>query len=117
MVKSSWVLWKLGKNFFIPLYLKESVDARVKHGGLIGVFFAGAGYIVVYRLGFTQFSLNIMLYLYIILGIIMAFDFRDFLDRTGFLERIVIVAEEEELKMKKLFTGEEYRVDGTVEKV
>ena len=89
----------------------------MKHGGLIGAVFAGAGYLVVYRFGFTQFSLNILLYLYIMLGLIVAFDFRNFLDKTDFLERIVIVAEEEELKMKKLFTGEEYRVDGTVEKV
>ncbi len=93
------------------------MDSSVKHGGLIGVIFAGAGYLVVYWLGFTRFALNILLYLYIMLGLVVAFDFRNFLDKTGFLKQIVIVAEEEELKMKKLLTGEEYRVKGTVEKV
>lgn len=36
---------------------------------------------------------------------------------VNFLHRIVLVSEEEKLKMKKVFTGEEYKVSGNVQKV
>jgi len=90
---------------------------EVKRGAIVGGLFAGLAYFFTYKFGFNSTTLSIVLYLYVILGVLMAFDFQDFVKSREFLEKIVIVAEEEELKMKKVFTGEKYKIDGTVEKV
>lgn len=90
---------------------------RLKFGAVAGVVFAGLAYLVTYRMGFNPTSLSFLLYLYVFLGLISGFSFEDLKDSWDVLDRFVVVAEEEELKLKKIFTGEEYRVDGTVEKV
>lgn len=90
---------------------------KVKRGAIVGGLFAGVAYFLSYRFGFNSTTLSIILYLYVILGALVAFDFQEFVKTREFLEKIVIVAEEEELKMKKVFTGEKYKIDGTVEKV
>lgn len=93
------------------------MDSDLKRGAVIGALFAGVAYLLTYRLGFNPDTLTYLLYLYILLGAAAAFDFAGFVEDRGFLDRLVIVAEEEERKLKKVFSDEEYRVEGTVEKV
>ncbi|WP_414837743.1 hypothetical protein ACK3SF_05745 [Candidatus Nanosalina sp. VS9-1] len=92
------------------------MDQKIKKGGLIGVIFALIAYVIALRNGFNQSTFTLFLYLYVGLGVIASLEFSD-LQARGFLDRIVIVAEDEEKKLKKLFSDEEYRIDGTVEKV
>lgn len=89
----------------------------MKYGGATGAVFAGLAYAVTYQLGFNDTSFAVLMYLYLILGFISRLSLEDFTGSMDVLERFVIVAEEEELKLKKIFTGEEYKIDGTVKKV
>jgi len=89
---------------------------QIRNGGVIGVTFALISYFLASQIGFNQSSFTIFLYMYVLLGIISSLNFSD-LEGKGFLDRIVIVAEEEELKMKKIISGEEYKLKGTVEKL
>jgi len=54
--------------------------------------------------------------MYVLLGIIASIDLSDF-EGKGILDRIVIVSEQEELKMKKIISREEYKLKGTIEKL
>jgi predicted RNA-binding protein len=46
-------------------------------------------------------------------------EVKDHLDfpEINILHRIVLVSEEEKLKMRKVFTGEKYEISGNVQKV
>lgn len=89
---------------------------KIRNGGALGVIFALTSYFLASEIGFNQSSFLIFLYMYVIVGIIASLNFSDF-EGKGILDRIVIVAEEEEMKMKKIISGEEYRIKGTVEKL
>lgn len=85
-----------------------------------GLSFAGIAALIVRFTGFNQNTLMIFLYLYVIQAVYSPakkylLEYLDF--APGFLNRLVIVVEGEEIKMKKLLTGEKYRVDGEVEKL
>lgn len=92
-----------------------SMKRNVLKGAFTGVIFAFVAYFLASVNGFNESSFTLLLYLYVFLGVLASVELTDF--ETDLFDKIVIVAEEEELKMKKLFTGEEYRVKGTVEKV
>lgn len=89
---------------------------QIRSGGAIGVIFALISYFLASQIGFNQSSFMIFLYMYVIVGVLASLNLQDF-EGKGFLDRIVIVAEEEELKMKKIISGEEYKLKGTVEKL
>lgn len=85
-----------------------------------GLTFAGIGSITTMYAGFNQNTLTVFLYLYIAQAVykpLKAELFSHFNFSPDFIHRLVVVAEGEELKMKKLFTGEKYRVDGDIEKL
>lgn len=84
----------------------------------LGLFFAGMGALIIRFFGFTEISLIAILYLMVALAVVQGLKHRDFSSvMPSFLERIVVVVEGEELKMKKLLTGEKYRVKGDLEKL
>lgn len=92
------------------------MNSKIKIGGLLGVLFALVAYFIALNNGFNQSTFTVFLYLYVGLGVIASLELGD-LQSRGFLDRIIIVAEDEEKKLKKVFSDEEYRIDGTVEKV
>lgn len=84
----------------------------------LGLSFAGAGALTIRFLGFTETSLVIILYMMVVLAVVQGLKHRGSSSMIpSFLERIVIVAEGEEMKIKKLLTGEKYRVEGDLEKL
>jgi hypothetical protein len=93
------------------------MDSDLKLGGAIGAVFAGLAYLITYQQGFNSTTLTYLLYMYIILGFMVAFDGQDFVEGRKFLDRLVLVGKDEEKKLKKVFSDEEYRIDGNVEKV
>lgn len=85
-----------------------------------GLSFAGIGSLFAMYAGFNQNTLTVFLYLYIAQAVYKPvknklFGYINF--SPDFIHRLVVVAEGEEFKMKKLFTGEKYRVDGDIEKL
>ncbi len=89
-------------------------------GSAVGIVFTGLSYIVVRFIGFKWESLTVLMYLYVVLGVLMAvISETDNLsqDLGGILDRIVVVVEGEELELKKLVSGEKYRVKGELEKL
>lgn len=92
------------------------MDYRVKKGGLIGL----AGAITVFwyasSRGFNQASFTFMLYIYVAVGILASLQASD-MPSHGIMERVIIAGKEEENKLKRVFTGEEYKINGTVEKI
>lgn len=89
---------------------------KIRNGGAIGVVFALMSYFLASRIGFNQSSFLLFIYMYVLLGIIASIDLSDF-EGKGILDRIVIVSEQEELKMKKIISREEYKLKGTIEKL
>lgn len=92
---------------------------RFLKGAATGLAFAGIASFIARIQGFNSGTLMIFLYLYVVLGV--AGSIKSALTRHGglgdFLHNLVIVVEGEEMKMKKLLTGEKYRIDGDVEKL
>lgn len=89
----------------------------LRNGLLYGIAVALVAYSIVQFIGYNPQSLMILLYLYVFQSVILKVktDFAQPL--LPLLKRIVIVAEGEEMKLKRLLTGEEYRVNGDVEKL
>ena len=93
------------------------MDQRFKVGALTGAVFAGIAYLWASFNGFNSSTFIPMLYLYVVLGAVSRLQIEDIGDYWNELERIMIVDKEEESRLKKPATGEEYRIDGTVKKI
>lgn len=92
---------------------------KLKIPALFGLSCYGIAYGIVNFFGFTSRSFTALAYLYIVLSLVVGLYYQ--LDRHGglqsFLDNIVVVIEGEEMKLKKLVSGEKYRLDGEVEKI
>jgi hypothetical protein len=89
---------------------------ELRNGAIYGLVFAGLTYATVNFLGFNQTSLNVLLYLNVLMGV--AINVRsESLGLESFFGQVMVAVEDEEKKVKRLFTGEEYVVNGTLEKV
>lgn len=79
----------------------------------------GFAYAIVNFIGFTSNSFTAIAYLYIVLGLVISLYYE--LDNHGglqsFLENVVVVIEGEEMKLKKLISGEKYKLKGEIEKI
>jgi hypothetical protein len=87
-------------------------------GALLGLSFGGLAVLAVKLFGYTPDSFMVLLYLYTLLGVFPAL--KDRVTKrfdSSILHRIVLVAEGEEIKMRKILTGEKYRIKGDVEKL
>lgn len=83
---------------------------------MIGSSLASIGVLLAKYFGFNWITLSTILYLIVLSAVASGFKSR--LDLSdGFLHRIVLVAEGEELKMKKLISGEKYKIKGDLEKI
>jgi hypothetical protein len=89
----------------------------LKEGVIYGIILAATTYTVVQIMGYSHKSLAVVLYIQIMAGIILTAKSRIATPLKPYLDRLVVVAEGEEMKLKKLLTGEEYRVKGEVEKL
>lgn len=92
---------------------------RLKIPVLLGLGFYGISYGVVKFLGFTSRSFTVIAYLYIILGLLTGvyYEIQDHGGFQSFLDNIVVVIEGEEMKLKKLVSGEKYKLKGEIEKI
>lgn len=92
---------------------------RLKIPVLFGLSAYGIAYGIVNFIGFSSSSFTAIAYLYIILGITIGLYYE--LDAhggfRGFLDNIVVVIEGEEMKLKKLISGEKYKLKGEIEKI
>jgi len=86
-------------------------------GSIYGILSASTAYMIVHYFGFNPQTLPILLYIYIITAIAINMKAEIEMLSLPFLKRIVVVAEGEEMKLKRLFTGEEYKINGDVEKL
>lgn len=89
----------------------------MKRGAVIGALFAGIAYLWADFNGFNSSTFLPMLYLYVVLGTVSRLQIEDIGDYWNELERVMIVDREEENRLKKPATGEEYEIDGTVKKI
>ena len=88
----------------------------------LGLTFYGIAYFSVKSLGYNSTSFMVISYLYIALAAIIGLKYeigRMNLENSmlSTLKNIAIVVEGEELKLKRLFTGEKYRLKGEIEKI
>lgn len=92
---------------------------KLKIPVLLGLSFYGIAYGIVNFIGFSSSSFTALAYLYIILGLVTGLYYE--LDSHGglqsFLDNIVVVIEGEEMKLKKLVSGEKYKLKGEIEKI
>lgn len=90
---------------------------QVIRGGMHGLIFLMLSYAIVYFYGYGRNSLISVLYITLLACIWM--EVKDHLEAPdiNFLHRLVIVSEEEKLKMRKLATGEKYEISGNVKKL
>lgn len=90
---------------------------RVKYGAALGAGFAITAYLIADMNGFNRTSFLYMIYLYVILGAVSRLDKEDLTGTISVFERLLIVADREEKKLKKIATGETYKIDGTIKKI
>jgi hypothetical protein len=88
-----------------------------QQGLIYGLIIAGTAYATVKIIGYNPQSLTLILYLYILSSVILNMKTELATPLKPLLKRIVIVAEGEEIKLKKLLTGEEYKINGDIEKL
>lgn len=92
---------------------------KLKIPVLFGLSAYGIAYGVVKFFGFTSSSFTAIAYLYIVLSIGIGFfyEIEDYGGISGFLDNIVVVIEGDELKLRKLISGEKYKLKGEIEKI
>lgn len=90
---------------------------NVLKGASLGIGFSGIALMVLRFTGLGSTGINALLYLYVLLGA-TAFGLQeaDIRDRLP-LDRVVLVSGGEELRLRKILTGEIYRVRGELEKM
>ncbi|MFB6208894.1 MAG: hypothetical protein ABEJ56_02015 [Candidatus Nanohaloarchaea archaeon] len=89
---------------------------------IIGTAFSGIAFGVVKLIGYSSNSFMILSYLYVILAFIISLKYEIKKINTSdsilsLLGNIVLVVEGEDMELRKIFTGEKYRVKGEVEKL
>lgn len=88
----------------------------------IGLSFYGIAYLTVKFLGYNSESFMIISYLYLVLAAIIGlkYEMKKFTESSSLfsgLKNVVVVAEGEEMTLKRIFTGEKYKVKGEIEKI
>lgn len=91
-------------------------DALEK-GAIQGLLAAGTAFLVVNFLGYNTTSLSILLYMFLIFGAFFELKNSLQLGLRDLLGEVVIVAEEEEKTLKRVFKDKKYKVNGELEEV
>lgn len=89
---------------------------EIKCGAIYGLVFAGLTYATVEFLGYTQSSLKILLYLNVLMGIAINLK-SESLGLESIFGQVMVTVESGENRVKRVFTGDEYVINGTLEKV
>lgn len=89
---------------------------ELRNGAIYGLVFAGLTYSTVNFLGFNQASLNVLLYLNVLMGVAINLK-SESLGLESIFGQVMVAVEDEEKKVKRLFTGDKYVINGTLEKV
>ncbi|PSG98678.1 MAG: hypothetical protein BRC29_00955 [Nanohaloarchaea archaeon SW_7_43_1] len=96
--------------------------SRLKVPLSIGFAFYGIAYLAVRQLGYNSTSFMVISYLYIALAGILGIKYEiKRMNKSDSLlsifKNIVIIQEDEEMVMKRLFTREKYKLRGEIEKL
>jgi hypothetical protein len=91
-------------------------DALEK-GAVQGLLAAGAAFLVVNTIGYNPTSLSILLYMFLLFGAFFELKNSMELGLTDLLGEVVVVAEEEEKTLKRVFKDKKYRVKGELEEI
>jgi len=86
-------------------------------GAVYGLFSAATMYAVVQYAGYNPQTLALLIYIQIISGILINMKSEIEALSLPYLKKLVLVHEGENIEMRKLSTGEKYRVKGDVEKL
>lgn len=87
------------------------MERKYKIGALTGTIFALSAYSIASITGFNRNTFLTFLYLYVALGVVSKFSFADATSHIKSLENFTWV-KREEMRLKKVFTGEEYEIEG-----
>lgn len=96
--------------------------SRIKIPALIGLIFSTIAFGVVKFFGYNSQTFLVLSYLYMILAIIIALKYEikhitNSESAFSSLKNIVIVSEGEKMEIKRVLTGEKYRIKGEIEKI
>jgi len=90
---------------------------QLLRGSVQGLLTAGLAYIFISYNGLNQTSLNVLLYMFVLFGAFFEFKNSMTLKLEDLFGKIVIVAEEEEKTLKRVFRDKKYRVKGELEEI
>ena len=96
--------------------------SRIKIPALIGMTFSGIAFGIVKSFGYNSQTFLALSYLYVVLAAIIGLKY-EVKKMSGndsilsSLKNIVVVSEGEKMEIKRLLTGEKYRIKGEIEKV
>lgn len=91
-------------------------DALEK-GAVQGLLAAGAAFLVVNTIGYNPTSLSILLYMFLLFGAFFELKNSTELGVSDLFGEVVVVAEEEEKTLKRVFKDKKYKVKGELEEV
>lgn len=89
----------------------------LERGAIQGLFTAGIAFLTVNTLGYNTTSLTVLLYLFLIFGAFFELKNSLELGLSDFFGEVVVVAEEEEKTLKRIFRDKKYRVNGELEEI
>lgn len=89
----------------------------MERGAIQGLFTAGIAFLTVNTLGYNSTSLTVLLYLFLIFGAFFELKNSIQLGLKDLLGKVLIVAEEEEKTLKRIFHDKKYRVNGELEEI
>lgn len=93
------------------------MNKALERGAIQGLLTAGLAFLMVNIIGFNTTSLSILLYMFIVFGAF--FELKNSLDLgiKDFFGQILVVAEEEEKTLKRVFKDKKYKVNGELEEI
>ena len=92
---------------------------RLIKDAAVGLSISGVGSLIFIWNGYSQVTVISLLYLIVVASVVQGIRYSEtsFLNFDNPLRRLVIVVEGEEMKLKRIFTGEKYKIKGDVEKL
>lgn len=93
------------------------MNEALEKAAIQGLLTAGLAFIIVQVIGFNTVSLSLLLYMFILFGAF--FELKNSLDIgiADLFGEVLVVAEEEEKTLKRIFKGKKYKVKGELEEV
>jgi len=114
MDKNPWIRQKVQKT---KQHLNIIMKEYFIEGAVYGLFSAATMYAVVQYAGYNPQTLALLIYIQIISGILINMKSEIEALSLPYLKKLVLVHEGENIEMRKLSTGEKYRIRGDVEKL